>query len=325
MINAVSFLHGVNAGNAGELDVLGRWQHSDTTKSLAVPIGVTEGGETFCLNIATHTSEGGGIGPHGMIAGAEGSGKTELLKTLLLSLAVNFSPDDVNFVILDTKSDNGELFSLLKDIPHLAGRCCANDSLEAVRFMKSLRAEALRRKTVFDNMQDSIGHYIEEYYKYRRKFPEAGLEPMPHLVVVIDDFAEFVSQMFAQHYENVYGELDFIMWCGLFVGIHVILATSQYWSLRERLRIYFRICMRTDKPLESRSVIGIDDAFSLSSPGEAYITCSLDSTKPVRLRTFYTSSPAPANSSQTEGSLIVREVIRTAEANNFASALPFFT
>ena len=98
MIDRISFLQMYKAGNVDELDIEGRWDNSNSAKSLAAPIGVMAGGKVFSLDLheAYH-------GCHGLVAGTTGSGKSEFLQAFVLSLAINYSPNEIAFVLVDFK------------------------------------------------------------------------------------------------------------------------------------------------------------------------------------------------------------------------------
>ena len=343
---SISFLEGLGAASVSDLDIIGRWERSDSSKSLSVSIGIKENGETFCFDISKFA-----MGLHGMVAGTSGSGKTELLKTLLLSMAVHFSPDDVNFYFIQYMDDDTHY---IEHLPHFAGNTSGaarsyHDRYSVLRSLKSLSGEVNRRLRIFAGVKDLPVQNMETYQKYRKAHPELNLEPLPHLIVVLQDYSEFMSQC-----PDAFGDIEFIMRIHS-AGIHMILVMhSPQGLLMSRHEVYlnFRICMRTDSESDSKGILGVEDASRLSHPGEAYIRGRSYNGDLVHMQTFYADSPyrpAPSipattslldrlrsffgwekhtnsstalnpESEQPESSVIVQEIIKTAQEHHFTHA-----
>ena len=184
MPSNISFLQGVEADTIEGLNVLGRWKKADTSKTLAAPMGIRENGDTFYFDILD-----GKMGPHGLTVGTAGSGKSETLTTLL---ALTYSPEDVNFALIEFKGN--DLSNILKPLPHVAGVVSnLNDPSTIIRGLRSLEGEIKRRQRIFEATEIPSKN-LPTYQKYQKAHPELGLDPLPYLIIVIDEFAEFITQ-----------------------------------------------------------------------------------------------------------------------------------
>ncbi|MFF3560467.1 FtsK/SpoIIIE domain-containing protein [Streptomyces sp. NPDC002574] len=202
-------------------------------------------------------------GPHGLIAGTTGSGKSELLQSLVASLAVANRPDELNFVLVDYKG--GSAFAECEDLPHTVGMVTDLDTHLVERALTSLGAELRRREHI---LADAGAKDIDDYTDKRARRPELG--PMPRLVLVIDEFASMVREL-----PDFVSGLVNIAQRGRSLGIHLILATqrpSGAVTADIRANTNLRIALRTTDPSESRDIIDAPDAGQLSprTPGRAY-------------------------------------------------------
>ena len=204
----------------------------------------------------------GGVGPHGLMIGATGSGKSEALRTMVLGLALDHPPELVSFVLVDFKG--GAAFAGLSELPHVAGLITnlADDTALVDRMHDALFGELRRRQELLRATGNLAS--VWEYRERRAGRPE--LDALPNLVVVIDEFAELLTAKpeFVDLF-NAIGRL------GRSLGIHLLFASQR---LEEgRLRgleghLSYRIALRTFNASESRTVIGTDDAFRLPTmPG----------------------------------------------------------
>ncbi len=124
-----------------------------------------------------------GHGPHGLLAGTSGSGKSELLQSLILSLGINYSADSVAFLIIDYKG--GSTAKMFEGIPHLAGVITNLDGQKTQRALLSIKAEVKRRLTEFDKAG------VNNVYDYEKLYKSGKVESsIPHLVLIVDEFAE---------------------------------------------------------------------------------------------------------------------------------------
>ncbi|UWE07961.1 FtsK/SpoIIIE domain-containing protein [Actinacidiphila bryophytorum] len=235
-------------------DVAAVWQRGGS--STAAPIGVGADG-TFVLDIRRD-------GPHALVAGTTGAGKSELLQTVITSLAVVNRPDALNFVLIDYKG--GSAFQDCARLPHTVGMVSDLDAHLTERALASLAAELHHRETVLFAAGTKD---IEDYNDARRLRTE--LEPMPRLVLIIDEFASLVAEL----PDFVAGLVD-IARRGRSLGVHLVLATQRpagVVSADIRANTNLRIALRVTDADESRDVIDAPDsgAIAKSTPGRAYV------------------------------------------------------
>ena len=202
-------------------------------------------------------------GPHALIAGTTGSGKSELLQTIVASLAVANRPDEMTFVLVDYKG--GSAFADCVRLPHTVGMVTDLDPHQVERALASLSAELTRREHI---LAAAGAKDIEDY---QRLVDERRARPLPRLVIVIDEFASMVRDL----PDFVTGLVN-IAQRGRSLGIHLILATqrpSGVVSADIRANTNLRIALRVTDPEESADVIGAPDAafIAKSTPGRAYV------------------------------------------------------
>lgn len=241
-----------------DLDLKARWEESQVYKTMAAPIGVKSGNEIVTLNIS---DKGNGHGPHGLVAGTTGSGKSEILQTYILSLATLFHPNDVGFVIIDFKG--GGMANQFENLPHLIGTITNIDGREIDRSLLSIKAELVKRQEMFSAA--GVNH-INDYIKLFK----AGKadKPMPHLIMIVDEFAEL-----KQEYPDFMKELISAARIGRTLGVHLILATqkpagvvdAQIWSNSK-----FKLCLKVQTKEDSNEVIKSPLAAEIVEPGRAY-------------------------------------------------------
>jgi S-DNA-T family DNA segregation ATPase FtsK/SpoIIIE len=273
----ITFLQGYGVGRVEELDVPGLWSRSQPFKSIAAPIGIRENGETFYFDI--HEK---GMGPHGIVAGATRWGKSETLTTWLLSVALNFHPHEVSFVLIDFKGDG--LSGILMDLPHVAGVISNVDDITNIeRNLRSLHGELLRRQRVFKETKLENIHKYQEAYR-KGKAPE----PMPYLIIVIDEFAELKTQ-----FPDQMNEFISIARVGGSLGVYMVLATQSPGGIvagQVSANSRFRICLKTAESGESKEIIGTTDAFRITVRGRAYVKVGNNEVY-EQVQTFYSKAP----------------------------------
>ncbi|MEU3370890.1 FtsK/SpoIIIE domain-containing protein [Streptomyces sp. NPDC006660] len=230
------------------------WRAGGSTT--AAPIGIAADG-VFTLDIRRD-------GPHALVAGTTGAGKSELLQTIIASLAVANRPDALNFVLIDYKG--GSAFMDCARLPHTVGMVSDLDAHLTERALASLAAELHRRETILFNTGTKD---IEDYNDTRKFRPE--LEPMPRLVLVIDEFASLVAEL----PDFIAGLVD-IARRGRSLGVHLVLATQRpagVVSADIRANTNLRIALRVTDGSESMDVIDAADAGAIakSTPGRAYV------------------------------------------------------
>jgi S-DNA-T family DNA segregation ATPase FtsK/SpoIIIE len=236
--------------------VLMAWKSRGRTTK--VPIGVGADGP-FILDLSAD-------GPHGLVAGTTGAGKSELLQTIIAVLCVANRPDAMTFVLIDYKG--GSAFKDCARLPHTVGMVSDLDGHLTVRALDSLGAELKRREEM---LLHAGAKDIEDYWDTKRLRPEMDLEPMPRLVLIIDEFAAMVAEL----PDFVNGLID-IARRGRSLGVHLILATQRpagVVSADIRANTNLRIALRVTSPDESADVIETrDSAFiSKSTPGRCYV------------------------------------------------------
>ena len=269
-----TFLEMYNVSNVNQLNCISRWKDSDPINSLSVPIGISEFGELFKLDLHEKAH-----GPHGLIAGMTGSGKSEFIITFILSMALNFHPYEVQFVLIDYKG--GGLAGAFENretglkLPHLAGTITNLDISEINRSLASLQSELKRRQAEFNKARDKVGESTIDIYKYQRLYRNGQVEhPISHLFIISDEFAELKAQQ-----PDFMDELISTARIGRSLGVHLILATQkpsgvvndQIWSNSK-----FKICLKVQDRSDSQEMIKRPDAASLKETGRFYLQVGYD-------------------------------------------------
>ncbi|RFS83617.1 type VII secretion protein EccCa [Actinomadura spongiicola] len=268
--------------NPYEVDPARVWRPRAQRNRFRVPIGLDAEGRPIELDIKE--SAQGGMGPHGLCIGATGSGKSELLRTLVLGLAMTHPPDILNFVLVDFKG--GATFLGMDGLEHVSAIITnLEDELPLVdRMYDALHGEMVRRQEYLRSM----GNYasLRDYEKAR--LDGADLPPMPTLFLVLDEFSELLSAKpdFAELFVMI-GRL------GRSLGVHLLLASQRLEEGKLRgldTHLSYRIGLRTFSAMESRVVLGVPDAYELPpAPGNGYLKFA---TEPmVRFKAAYVSGP----------------------------------
>ncbi|MWV43426.1 type VII secretion protein EssC [Paenibacillus sp. HJL G12] len=262
----LSLFEMMNMKTVSDLDVKRRWRNNRYPESLPVPIGVRAGGKKINLNIHDKI-ERQGHGPHGLIAGTTGSGKSEVIQSIVASLSAEFHPHDLSFMLIDYKG--GGMSNTFIDLPHVVGTITNLNSSLMERAKISLKAELVRRQKIL-NDAGNLQH-IDEYYKLLRR--EGGV-PLPHLVIIIDEFAQLKKDQ-----PEFMDELISIAAIGRTLGVHLILATQKpagvvddkIWS-----NARFRICLRVQDEGDSRDMLKIPNAAWINKPGRGFLQVGSD-------------------------------------------------
>lgn len=245
-----------------ELNVMERWRKNRTYDSMKALIGEKAGGTSWYLDIHEKYH-----GPHGLIAGTTGSGKSETLQTYILSLALNFSPDDVGFFIIDYKG--GGMANLFDGLPHMIGQISNLSGNQVKRAMVSIKSENKRRQRIFNEYGvNNINLYTRLY-----KNNEASI-PIPHMFIIIDEFAELKREE-----PDFMRELISVAQVGRSLGVHLILATQKpsgtvddnIWSNSK-----FRLCLRVQDRQDSNDMLHRPDAAYITQAGRCYMQVGND-------------------------------------------------
>lgn len=272
--SSLSFLQLYNLGRVEQLNSLSRWSDNNPVLSLAVPIGIDQSGEIFKMDIHEKAH-----GPHGLVAGTTGSGKSEWIVTYILSLAVNFSPEEVQFVLIDYKGgglaksfENAELNIKL---PHLAGTITNLDKSEIFRSIAAIESELKRRQSIFNAAREKLKEGSMNIYKYQQYYRKGLVdEPLSHLLIICDEFAELKQQQ-----SEFMEQLISTSRIGRSLGIHLILATQkpsgvvneQIWSNSK-----FKVCLKVQDKSDSNEVLKKPDAAFLKQTGSFYLQVGND-------------------------------------------------
>jgi S-DNA-T family DNA segregation ATPase FtsK/SpoIIIE len=289
--------------NVHTYDLPALWRPRQAQRArMSVPIGVTEDGEVVELDLKE--SAQGGMGPHGLLIGATGSGKSELLRTLVLGLAATHSSEILNFVLVDFKG--GATFLGMDRLPHTSAVITnLADELPLVdRMQDSLSGEMTRRQ---EQLRGSGYPSLFEYEKARASGEQ--LAPMPVLFLVVDEFSELLANK--PEFMDLFVSIGRL---GRSLGVHLLLASQRLDEGRiHRVEghLSYRIALRTFSSMESRSVIGVGSAYELpSEPGNGYL--KIDTSNLVRFKAAYVSGAVPAPATQdraAEQVRISREVV----------------
>jgi S-DNA-T family DNA segregation ATPase FtsK/SpoIIIE len=265
-----------------------QWRAPDADDLLRVPIGVTGNGEYLPLDLKE--SAQGGFGPHGLVVGATGSGKSELLRTLVTGLTMRHAPEVLSLVLVDFKG--GATFAGVTELPHVAGLITnlADDLALVDRMRAALQGEQQRRQRLLRDAghADSLRDYQARQAAGGTDAHGRPLEPLPYLLIVVDEFGELLSQR--PDFIELFVQIGRV---GRSLGMHLLLATQRLEEGRLRgleAHLSYRICLRTFSAAESRTAIGTPDAYRLPSiPGSAYL--KVDETVYERFRVAHVTAP----------------------------------
>lgn len=266
-----------------DIDFAQSWQGRLERDRLRVPIGQTTDGAPIVLDIKESAQQG--MGPHGLIIGATGSGKSEVLRTLVLSLALTHSPEQLNFVLVDFKG--GATFAGMSGMPHVSAIITnLGEELSLVdRMQDALQGEMVRRQELLRATGPFVN--VSEYEKARRG-GRTDLAPLPALLIVADEFSELLTAKpeFADTFVAI-GRL------GRSLQVHLLLSSQRLEEGKLRgldTHLSYRIGLRTFSAAESRTVLGVPDAYTLpTSPGVGFLKA--DTETMTQFRAAYVSAP----------------------------------
>ena len=276
----------VGIGDIRDFDPEKQWRRREGRERLAAPFGVTPEGAPVVLDIKESAQQG--MGPHGLLIGATGSGKSEVLRTLVLALALTHSPEQLNLVLVDFKG--GATFAGMSDLPHVSAMISNLESeLSLVdRMQDALQGEMVRRQEVLRQAGNyaNVSDYEADRLAGKHDFP-----PLPALFIVLDEFTEMLMA------KPEFGEV-FIMIgrLGRSLSVHLLLASQKMDLGKARgleSHLSYRIALKTFTENDSREVLGIPDAAKLPPlPGSGFLKAGGDGL--VRFRASYVAAPPPA-------------------------------
>lgn len=258
----LTFLEMYKVGRIEHLEIKRRWRENLAYRSLEAPLGIKAGDTPFFLNIHEKYH-----GPHGLIAGMTGSGKSEFIQSLILSMAINYHPYDVSFILIDYKG--GGMANCFIGLPHVAGTITNLGGSQIRRSLVSLQSELKRRQRIFAE------YGVNHIDKYQQMYSERkAKEPLPHLVIISDEFAELKSQQ-----PEFMNELVSTARIGRSLGVHLILATQkpsgvvddQIWS-----NTRFRICLKVLDKADSNEMLKRPEAAYITQAGRCYVQVGND-------------------------------------------------
>lgn len=303
--SSLTFLQCMDVNRVRDLNVLERWKKNDSAVNITAPLGEGEGGKLFSLSLHRHCS-------HGLVAGMTGSGKSELLISWLLSIACNYHPEDVSFVVIDYKG--GSTAYALEELPHVCG--IITDVGSGIdRCMQSLEYELRRREDIFASVgAKDIKEYIKGHHK--GEFQEA----VPRLLIVFDEFKELIKER-----PVVKKMVDSIAAKGSSLRVHLILATQSpadavdegTWNNTQ-----YQICMKVQNAAASKVMIHEPDAAMITQAGRAYVRVGTSEKAETFALIQSAWSGAPYRENKEQGALEVRYVtmdgsrIKTVEENH---------
>lgn len=254
---SITFFQMYRVEHPEELKIRERWKKNESHKSLAVLLGVRAEEDYVELNLHEKAH-----GPHGLVAGTTGSGKSEIIQSYILSLAVNFHPHEVGFLLIDYKG--GGMANLFARLPHLLGTITNLDKAESMRAMASIKSELARRQRIFGECG------VNHINGYNKLFKSGKVEePLPHLFLISDEFAELKKEQ-----PEFMSELVSAARIGRSLGIHLILATQkpsgvvddQIWTNSK-----FKLCLKVQNAGDSKEMLHTPDAANITQAGRAYL------------------------------------------------------
>lgn len=297
------FMDLLGLGDVFSFDTRSAWRQRPARDRLRVPIGVADNGSPVHLDIKESAQQG--MGPHGLVIGATGSGKSEFLRTLVLGLSMTHSPEQLNMVLVDFKG--GATFAGMSEMPHVSAVITnlAEELTLVDRMQDALSGEMVRRQ----EMLRAAGNYasIRDYEKARAAGED--LPPMPSLFIVVDEFSEMLSAK--PEFIDLFVAIGRL---GRSLGLHLLLASQRLEEGRLRgleSHLSYRLGLRTFSAVESRTVLGVPDAYELPAvPGLGYL--KPDQSTLLRFKAAYVSGPPSG-----------RVRVHRDEGGNLRGILPF--
>ncbi|OZM71331.1 type VII secretion protein EccC [Amycolatopsis antarctica] len=270
----------LDLGDPYAFDPVSTWVQRPNRDRLRVMFGIHEDGRPIEVDLKESAQDG--MGPHGLLIGATGSGKSELLRTLVLSLAITHPPNSLNFTLIDFKG--GATFTRLDTLPHTSAVITnLADELPLVdRMTDALNGELIRRQELLR----AAGNYSSLRDYERARAAGAPLAEVPTLLVICDEFSELLSAK--PDFIDTFVQIGRV---GRSLGVHLLLASQRLEEGRLRgldTHLSYRIGLRTFSVMDSRTVLGVNDAFELPrAPGHGFLKFS---TEPMeRFRSAYVS------------------------------------
>ena len=299
----VDLMELLGLGDVHAFDRADSWRARPARDRLRVPIGTSGSGAMVNLDLKESAQQG--MGPHGLVIGATGSGKSEFLRTLVLGLTMTHSPEQLNLVLVDFKG--GATFAGMSGLPHVSAMITnlAQELTLVDRMQDALSGEMVRRQELLREAGNFAS--VRDYEKARLAGDD--LVPLPSLFIVVDEFSEMLSAK--PEFIDLFVAIGRL---GRSLGLHLLLASQRLEEGRLRgleSHLSYRVGLRTFSSAESRTVLGVPDAYELPAvPGLGYL--KPDPTTLVRFKAAYVSGP-PAT----------RVRVRRDEGGKLQGILPF--
>ena len=258
----LTFLDMYKTSRVEDLSIYHRWLENRTYESMRAMVGYKSGNQPLYLDIHEKYH-----GPHGLVAGTTGSGKSETLQSYILSLAINYHPDEVAFILIDYKG--GGMAQSFEGLPHVSGVITNLGGNATNRALLSINAEIKHRQKLFNDFKvKHIDAYIELYRS------GVATEPMPHLLIIADEFAELKKEQ-----PEFVRSLVSAARVGRSLGVNLILATQkpsgvvddEIWS-----NTRFRLCLRVADKSDSNEMLKKPDAAYITGTGRGYFQVGSD-------------------------------------------------
>lgn len=294
-IPQVSLFELLRVFHVSDLELEKRWRSSLRQRQLKVPIGLTSRLTPCYLDISDAKE---GHGPHGLVAGTTGSGKSEFLQSYMLSAATLYAPEQLGFIVIDFKG--GGLSNALIGLPHILGVMTNLDGDSLQRSMKLLEAEVIKRQKQFalygvNHIDDYIAGTLADHNRL----------PLPHLVVIVDEFAQLKMA-----FPDVLTALISLARIGRTLGIHLLLATQkpagvvdgQIWS-----NARFKVCFKVQTHEDSLDMLKNSLGATLTQAGRAYLQVGMDEMF-EQFQSAYSTTPTPTGQRLTHVDLRIMSV-----------------
>jgi len=294
------YLDLLGLGDVHTLDPARAWRPRPARDRLRVPIGLGDGGAPVHLDLKESAQQG--MGPHGLVIGATGSGKSEFLRTLVLGLALTHSPEQLNMVLVDFKG--GATFAGMSTLPHVSAVITnlAQELTLVDRMQDALSGEMVRRQELLRE----AGNYASVRDYDRARAAGEPLAPLPSLFIVVDEFSELLAAK--PEFIDLFVAIGRL---GRSLGLHLLLASQRLEEGRLRgleSHLSYRVGLRTFSASESRGVLGVPDAYELPPvPGLGFL--KPDQSTLVRFKAAYVSGPATTRPRAGHGDDEVRGIL----------------
>jgi S-DNA-T family DNA segregation ATPase FtsK/SpoIIIE len=262
---ALSLLEQYEVKSVDELRIAERWASAEPNKSIASLIGWRGKSDHVYWDLHERAH-----GPHALVGGTTGSGKSEFLTTYLIGLAINFSPEDVGMLIIDWKG--GGIANTLDRLPHFMGAITNLDGAGTARALASIKAELNKRQREFAVYGvNSINAYMTLYKQRHDPKPDVTYptKPLPHLVLVSDEFAELKANV-----PEFLDELTSVARIGRSLGVHLILATQKPSGVvndQIEANSTSKIALKMAGEQDSNELLKTTDAAHITNPGRGYL------------------------------------------------------